>query len=166
MNRIKNWLNEYMEYEGTLGMAIAKHNIKNLPGEYIFDNGFINLTADPEIPIMGLVILGTSKPYSSISEFTNDQKMQIFNISNKLIDTLHQVGFNNIIQFQDEGSNGQFNIWFLPRHNWTYQFGNNLDDMAKYSKEVLNISTEYRNSLLNCITIIKTKFNQIEKEAD
>ena len=99
MNRIKNWLNEYMEYEGTLGMAIAKHNIKILPGEYIFDNGFINLTADPEIPIMGLVILGTSKPYSSISEFTNDQKMQIFNISNKLIDTLHQVGFNNIIQF-------------------------------------------------------------------
>ena len=37
MNKIKNWLDEYMEFEGTLGMAIANHNIKNLPGEYIFD---------------------------------------------------------------------------------------------------------------------------------
>ena len=75
--------------------------------------------------------------------------------------------FTNIIQFQDEGSNGQFHIWFLPRHNWTYQFGNNLDDMAKYSKTVLNISSEYRKSLLDCISTIKTMFiNQIEKETD
>ncbi len=167
MNKIKNWLDEYMEFEGTLGMAIANHNIKNLPGEYIFDNGFINLTADPEIPIKGLVILGTNKPYSSISEFTNEQKMQIYDISNKLINILHQIGFNNIIQFQDEGSNGQFHIWFLPRHDWTYQFGNNLDDMAKYSKEILNISNEYKNSLLKCISIIKSKFaHQLEKETD
>ena len=158
MNKIKNWLDESMEFEGTLGIAIANHNIKNLPGEYIFDNGFINVTADPEIPIMGLVILGTNKPYSSICEFTNEQKMQIYNISDKLIDTLHHVGFNNIIQFQ---------IWFLPRHNWTYQFGNNLDDMAKYSKTVLNISSKYRKSLLDCISTIKTMFiNQIEKETD
>ena len=167
MNKIQNWLDESMEFEGTLGMAIANHNIKNLPGEYIFDNGFINVTADPEIPIMGLVILGTNKPYSSICEFTNEQKMQIYNISDKLIDTLHHVGFNNIIQFQDEGSDGQFHIWFLPRHNWTYQFGNNLDDMAKYSKTVLNISSKYRKSLLDCISTIKTMFiNQIEKETD
>lgn len=155
-----------MEFEGTLGIAIANHNIKNLPGEYIFDNGFINLTADPEIPIMGLVILGTNKSYSSISEFTNEQKIQIYNIYNKLIDTLHQVGFNNIIQFQDECTDGQFHIWFLSRHDWTYQFGNNLDDMAKYSKKVLNISNEYRKTLLDCISTIKTKFNQIEKETD
>ena len=74
--------------------------------------------------------------------------MQIYNISNKLIDTLHHVVFKNIIQFQDEGSNGQFHIWFFPRHNWTYQFRNNLDNMAKYSKMVLNISSKYKNSLL------------------
>lgn len=45
MNKLKNWLDEFIEFEGTLGLAIAAHNIKNLPGEYIFDNGFINLTA-------------------------------------------------------------------------------------------------------------------------
>lgn len=167
MNKLKNWLDEFMEFEGSLGMAIANHNIKNFPGEYIFDNGFINLTADPEIPIKGLVILGTNKPYSSISEFTVEERLQIYEVSNKLINALHHVGFEKIIQFQDEGSNGQFHIWFLPRHDWTYQFGNNLDDIIKYSKETLNISNEYRESLLKCISIIKSNFIlQSEKETD
>lgn len=167
MNKLKNWLGEFMEFEDTLGMAIATHNIKNLPGEYIFDNGFINLTADPEIPIKGLVILGTNKPYSSILEFTLEEKLQIYDISNRLINTLHHLGFNKIIRFQDEGCKGQFHIWFLPKHDWTYQFGNNLDDIIKYSKETLNVSNEYRESLLKCISIIKSDFtHHTKKETD
>lgn len=164
MIKLKNWLNEFMEFEGTLGMAIANHKVKNFPGEYIYDNGFINLAADPEIPIKGLVILGTNKPFSSISEFTDKERLQISDISNKLINTLHRIGFKKVIQFQDEGSNGQFHIWFLPRHDWTYKFGNNLDEIIKYSKDTLNTSDEYRKSLLNCISKIKSNFNSSEKE--
>ena len=159
MKRIQNWLGEYMEFEGSLGQAIANHKIHNLPGGYIYDDGFINLSADPEIPIKGLIILGTNRTFSSINEFSDDERLKIYNVSNSLIETFHDIGFKKIIQYQDEGTSGQFHIWFLPRHDWTYKFGNNLDDMINFAQKNLNISDEYRQSLIECISTIKSTFN-------
>ncbi len=157
--KIKNWLGEYMKFTGSLGKAIANHEINNLPGGYIYDDGFINLSADPEIPIEGLIILGTTKSYSSINEFSDNERLKIYDISNKLLKTFHKIGYKKIILYQDEGSSGQFHIWFLPRHNWTYKFGNNLDDIIQFSKEKLNLSNSYKISLLKCISNIKNNFD-------
>lgn len=158
MKKIINWLGQEMQFEGTLGQAIANHKITNLPGKYIYDDGFINLTPDPEIPIKGFIILGTNKPYSSITEFSEEERMKISDISNRLVNTLHQIGFKEILIFQDEASKGQFHIWFLPRHEWTKQFSCNLNAMIEYSKKELNISENYRNELLECIDEIADKF--------
>lgn len=158
MKTLKNWLGEYMEFEGNLGQAIANHSITNLPGGYIYDDGFLNLAADPEIPIKGLVILGINKPITSVVELTDEERIKISILSNKLIECLHDIGLKKIIQFQDEGSAGQFHIWFLPRHGWTYNYGYNLNDMIDFSKNSLNISQEYKNELLDCIEALKNKF--------
>lgn len=137
-------------------MRIIKLQIYH--GGYIYDDGFVNLTLDPEIPIKGLVILGTKRTTSSFCDFSDDEQKKILDVTTHLLNTFHQIGLKKIIQFQDEGSNGQFHIWFLPRHDWTYQFGNNLDDIVNYSKNVLNTSDEYRHSLLNCMSKIKSNF--------
>ena len=159
MKKVKNWLGEYMEFEGSIGEAIANHSIKNLPGGYIYDDGFITLIADPEIPIKGLIILGTNKKVSSITEFTKEGRYKIIDISNKLITCLHQLGLNKIIQYQDEGSSGTYHIWFLPRHEWTFQFKDNIYDMVEFSKNELNVSKEYREEILNFIKLLKEKYS-------
>ena len=155
MKKVKNWLGEYMEFEGSIGEAIANHTIKNLPGDYIYDDGFITLIADPEIPIKGLIILGTNKKVSSITEFSEMERHEIMNVSNRLIKCLHSLGIKKLIQYQDESSSGTYHIWFLPRHSWTLKYGDNIDDMVEYSKKKLNTSEEYKKELLNFIKKVK-----------
>lgn len=158
MRKIKNWLGENMEFSGTIGQAIANHQIKNLPGGYIYDDGFINLSADPEIPIKGFIILGISKPIYSITQFSKEERTRIIEVSNKLLEVLHEIGFSKVIQFQDE-STWQFHIWFLPRHEWTYQYGNDLTKISNFAKNQLNTSDKYKKELLDCIELLKEKFS-------
>ena len=41
MNKIVNWLGQDMKFEGSLSSAIAKHEITNFPGGYIYDDGLL-----------------------------------------------------------------------------------------------------------------------------
>lgn len=158
MNKIVNWLGQIMEFEGNLSLAIAEHKITNFTGSYIYDDGFINIAADPEIPIKGYMVLAVNRSTLTITDLTEAERNSIIDISNRLLNAMHKVGFEKIMIFQDESSSGFLHINFIPRHEWTYKFHSNLSEMGIYAKQHLNIDDKYKQELLICIEEIKNKF--------
>ena len=158
MKRIVNWLGQTMEFEENLSSAIAKHEITNFPGEYIYEDDLFNISTDPEIPINGYMILGISKETTTITDLTKEERNKLIDLSNRLLDAMHESGFQKVMIYQDESSSGNLHINFIPRHEWTYKFHANFGEMGIYAKNNLNISDEYRKELLESIRRIKKNF--------
>ena len=158
MNKIVNWLGQTMEFEGNLGLAIAKHKITNFPGEYIYEDELFNISTDPEIPIKGYMILGVSKEIRTITELNQDERCRLMDLSNRLLEAMHKSGFNKVMIYQDESTSGNLHISFIPKHEWAYKFHANFGEMGNYAKNNLNVSDEYREELLKSIKEIKKNF--------
>jgi len=58
---VTNFMNEEMIFEGCKSCAIGNHAITNLPAGYLYEDDFINVTIDPEIPIRGFIVIGIKK---------------------------------------------------------------------------------------------------------
>ena len=158
MKRIVNWLGQTMEFEGNLSSAIAKHEITNFPGEYIYEDDLFNISTDPEIPIKGYMVLGISKKTLTITDLTKEERNRLTDLSNRLLESMHKSGFEKVMIYQDESSSGNLHINFIPRHEWTYKFHANFGEMGIYAKNNLNISDEYRKEMLESIRRIKKNF--------
>ena len=158
MKRIVNWLGQTMEFEGDLSSAIAKHEITNFPGEYIYEDDLFNVSTDPEIPINGYMVLGISKKTLTITDLTKEERNRLTDLSNRLLESMHKSGFEKVMIYQDESSSGNLHINFIPRHEWTYKFHANFGEMGIYAKNNLNISDEYRKEMLESIRRIKKNF--------
>lgn len=158
MKKILNWLGQEMEFEGNLSSAIANHEITNFPGSYVYEDELFNIATDPEIPIKGYMILAINKPIRTITDLTKDERNKLVDLSNRLLETMHNCGFEKVRIYQDESSSGYLHINFIPRHEWMNQFHVNFGNMGIYAKEVLNVSDDYRKELLNCIDKIKENF--------
>ena len=158
MKKILNWLGQEMEFEGNLSSAIANHEITNFPGSYVYEDELFNIATDPEIPINGYMILAINKPIRTITDLTKDERNKLVDLSNRLLETMHNCGFEKVRIYQDESSSGYLHINFIPRHEWMNQFHANFGNMGIYAKEVLNVSDDYRKELLNCIDKIKENF--------
>lgn len=158
MKKILNWLGQEMEFEGNLSSAIANHEITNFPGSYVYEDELFNIATDPEIPIKGYMILAINKPIRTITDLTKDERNKLVDLSNRLLETMHNCGFEKVMIYQDEASSGYLHINFIPRHEWMNQFHANFGNMGIYAKDVLNVSDDYRKELLNCIDKIKENF--------
>lgn len=163
MNKVVNWLNQIMEFEGKISSAIAEHKITNFPGIYIYEDDLFNIATDPEIPINGYMILAISKEKSKLTDLTKDERNRLIDLSNRLLEAMHKSGFEKVMIYQDESSLENLHINFIPRHKWTYQFHNNISEMGQYAKRNLNINDKYRTKLLETIEIIRKNFNNNEK---
>ena len=126
MKKIVNWLGQTMEFEGNLSSAIAKHEITNFPGEYIYEDDLFNICTDPEIPIKGYMILGLSKETITITDLTKEERNRLTDLSNRLLEAMHMSGFEKVMIYQDESSSGNLHINFIPRYEWTYKFHTNF----------------------------------------
>ena len=158
MNKIVNWQGQNMEFEGDLSSAIANHKITNFPGSYVYDDGLFNIATDPEIPIKGYMILAINKPTRTITDFTENERIKLIDLSNRLLEAMHKSGFKKVMIYQDESSSGNLHINFIPRHEWTYQFHANFGEMGSYAKKNLNTNDEYKKELLDYIEKIKMNF--------
>lgn len=118
MKKILNWLGQEMEFEGNLSSAIANHEITNFPGSYVYEDELFNIATDPEIPIKGYMILAINKPIRRITDLTKDERNKLVDLSNRLLETMHNCGFEKVMIYQDESSSGYLHINFIPRHEW------------------------------------------------
>ena len=106
MKKILNWLGQEMEFEGNLSSAIANHEITNFPGSYVYEDELFNIATDPEIPIKGYMILAINKPIRRITDLTKDERNKSVDLSNRLLETMHNCGFEKVMIYQDESSSG------------------------------------------------------------
>lgn len=148
---VTNFLNEEMVFEGCKSCAIGNHTITNLPGGYLYEDDFINVTIDPEVPILGFIVIGIKKHVSTTTQLTRNERIQIEDITNKVKIALEYLGAKNILLFED-GFSEHYRRWIIPSADWMFQFGRgkNLKQITMYAKK--NMTDEQK---MECLTFAK-----------
>lgn len=142
-----------------MGCDIANHKLIP-PGGYVYDDGFINISADPEIPIVGFMVLGISKHVKSINELTRDERIKLMDILNETIEKIKKIGIANEVLLIQEEKSSHFHIWIVPMHDWMKKCRKNVKNL----KEIIQLSKERFNEeekakLLNAIDSLKKLWN-------
>ena len=144
---VTNFMNEEMIFEGCKSCAIGNHTITNLPGGYLYEDDFINVTIDPEVPIRGFIVIGIKKHVSTTTQLTRNERIQIEDITNKVKLALEYLGAKNILLFED-GFSEHYRRWIIPSDDWMFQFGRgkNLKQITMYAKK--NMTDEQKKECL------------------
>ena len=112
----KNFLGQDMEFYGCKSCAISNHEITNLVGGYIYDNGFVNITADPEVPIKGFMVVGIKPHVSTLTKLQPMERFQIIETINKLEEIMHSLGYDHVLKFED-GFSTHWREWVIPAND-------------------------------------------------
>ncbi len=144
---VTNFMNQEMIFEGCKSCAIGNHAITNVPGGYLYEDEFINVTIDPEVPILGFIVIGIKKHIDTTTKLTRNERIQIEDITNKVKLALEYLGAKNILLFED-GFSDHYRRWIIPADEWMFQFGRgkNLKEITMYAKK--NMSEGQKNKCL------------------
>lgn len=155
---VTNFMNEEMIFEGCKSCAIGNHTITNLPAGYLYEDDFINVTIDPEVPIRGFIVIGIRKHISSTTMLTREERIQIEEITNRVKIALEKLGAKNILLFED-GFSEHYRRWIIPSDDWMFQFGRgkNLKQITTYARK--NMTTEQKKSFLLFAEQVKELLN-------
>lgn len=126
-----------------LGCSIGNGEIIP-PGGLIMETENFVLHQDPEVPLKGFLIVASKKHIRSISELTEEESKELFNLvykgrmAQKTIEDIREV---TIIQ---EERSGHFHLWLLPRYEWMDgKFNNSLSAVREFSAYAkANLKTE------------------------
>lgn len=143
-----------------LGCDIANHKMLPLGG-YVYEDNFINISADPEIPIPGFMVLGINKHVKSMNELTKEERYQIMDILNLTIEKIKECKISNEVLLIQEEKASHFHIWIVPIHEWMNKFDKNvrnIDKIIEYSKQICD--DKVRDNILECIKKIKRIINE------
>lgn len=115
---MKNYANEEVNYIGCPGCAFGNYEF-DIPCGRAFENDNFVINQDWELPIEGMFIIAPKRHIEKMSELTDSERNEMFNLINKTISILQE---NNICDRFDlifeEKENNHFHIWMLPRHKW------------------------------------------------
>lgn len=152
---VTNFMNEEMIFEGCKSCAIGNHSITNLPGGYLYEDDFINVTIDPEVPIRGFIVIGIKKHLATTTQLTRNERIQIEDITNKVKNALEHLGAKNILLFED-GFSEHYRRWIIPSDDWMFQFGRgkNLKQITMYAKK--NMTEEQKKEILSFAEKVKS----------
>ena len=159
MNKVMNILNEEMIFD-CMGCDIANHKLIP-PGGYVYEDDFINISADTEIPIVGFMVLGIKKHVKSINELTKEERYQIMDVLNLTIQKMKDIHLCEEVLLIQEEKAAHFHIWIVPMHYWMKDYKKNvrnIKDIINHSKEMFN--DEIKNQLLKTIELLKEEFKK------
>lgn len=111
--REKNFLGEDMVFFGCKSCAISNHEITNLIGGYIYDDDFVNITADPEVPIKGFMVIGIKPHIANLTSLKPQERFQIYEVVNNLENIMHDLGYQKTLKFED-GFSTHWREWLIP----------------------------------------------------
>ena len=143
-----------------MGCDIANHKLVP-PGGYVYEDDFINISADPEIPIVGFMILGIKKHIKSINELNRDERIRIMDVLNLTIEKMKSSNICEEVLIVQEEKASHFHIWILPMHPWMDEYKKNvrnIKDIINYSKE--NFNDSVKKELLEAIDKLKLEFSK------
>lgn len=144
---VTNFMNEEMIFEGCKSCAIGNHAITNLPGGYLYEDEFVNVTIDPEIPIKGFIVIGTKRHVPTTTLMTKEERLRIEEITNKVKLALEALNQKNILLFED-GFVEHYRRWVIPSADWMFEFGRgkNLKQITMYARK--NMTMEKKKEML------------------
>ena len=143
-----------------MGCDIANHKLIP-PGGYVYEDDFINVSADPEIPIKGFMVLGINRHIRSLNEMTETERNDIMNILNKTIENIKKANIEKEVLLIQEERASHFHIWIVPIHDWMDKFGKNvrnIKEIIDYSKQ--NFDESQKVELLQAIEDLKMEFKK------
>ena len=142
-----------------LGCDIASHRVIP-PGGYVYEDDLINVSADPEIPIPGFMVLGISKHIKSMNELSKEERYHIIDILNNTISAIKKSGISDEVLIIQEENSRHFHIWIVPIYEWMNKFDKdvrNIDKIIEYSKN-RNIENT-KVDILNAVKKIKEAYS-------
>lgn len=163
MNKIINVLGEEQIVE-CMGCGIANHKLIP-PGGYVYDDGFINVSADPEIPIEGFMILGIKTHTNTLNDLTEFERNEVMNVLNKTIEAIKKAGIAEEVLVIQEERAVHIHIWIMPILKWMEKFNKNvknIKEIFEYSKQ--NNTQENKDKILKSIEKIRKEFKNSEKK--
>ncbi len=158
---MKSYANEEITFNGCPGCAYAKHEFE-LPCGMAYENENFILSQDWELPIEGFLIVSPKRHIEKLSELTDDERNEMFDIVNKTIKILRD---NNICErFEiifEEKENRHLHVWIMPRHKWMTELVNdiieNIGTILEYAKNNFRSEDVY-NRIQNITEIVKEQF--------
>ena len=156
--KIKDVLGNDIEFN-CMGCDIANHKMIP-PGGYVYEDNLINISADPQIPIPGFMVLGIKKHIKSLNELSKEERYQIIDVLNLTIEKMKECGITKEVLLIQEEQARHFHIWIVPIYEWMGQFDksvDNIDRIIKYSKEICDDNT--KDDILKCVENLKNIFN-------
>lgn len=143
-----------------MGCDIAEHRMLP-PGGYVYEDNFINISADPEIPIPGFMVLGINKHIKSLNELSKEERYQIIDVLNLTITKIKECKISDeVLLIQEERAN-HFHIWIVPTYDWMKVFNKNvrnIDKMIEYAKT--NYNDKVKDNILQCVETLKKSFKE------
>lgn len=143
-----------------MGCDIAEHRMLP-PGGYVYEDNFINISADPEIPIPGFMVLGINKHIKSLNELSKEERYQIIDVLNLTITKIKECKISDeVLIIQEERAN-HFHIWIVPTYDWMKVFNKNvrnIDKMIEYAKT--NYNDKVKDNILQCVETLKKSFKE------
>lgn len=163
MNKVIDIFGKEIEFE-CMGCDIANHKLIP-PGGYVYEDEFINISADPEIPIKGFMVLGINKHIKSLNEMTSTERFNIVETLNETIEVIKKCDIANEVLLIQEEKACHFHIWIVPIHDWMDKYGRNvrnIKEIINYAKQNFNENQEVE--LLQAIEKIKIGFKEIKSK--
>ncbi len=159
MGKVNDIFGNEIEFK-CMGCDIAGHKLVP-PGGYIYEDDLVNISADPEIPIVGFVVLGISKHVKSMNELTRDDRIHIMDVLNTTIENMKHADICKEVLLIQEERASHLHVWIVPIHEWMEEFDKsvtNIREIIEYSNK--NFDEKTKEDLLNAIESLKAEFKK------
>lgn len=121
-----------------MSCAIAKGELE-LPGGLIFEDEYITIGADTEIPLNGFIIIATKRHVNSISELSKNERYDLIDYIAKMIKALKELNIIEEVTIVQEERANHLHVWIFPCHKeYEKKFGKgvgSIKDICKYIKD-------------------------------
>ena len=160
---MKSYANEEIIFNGCPGCAYAKHEFE-LPCGIAYENDNFMVSQDWELPIEGFFIVFPKRHIEKLSELSDDERNEMFDIVNKTINILRK---NNVCDRFDiifeEKENRHLHVWVMPRHKWMSELVDDIIDnigtIFEYAKDNFR-SKEVYDRITNTSLLLKSEMNK------
>lgn len=139
-----NFLGETFETD-CVGCSIVNGEMI-IPGTIIFQTKNFILHQDPEIPIVGFLVITSKRHFQYFHDMSEQESKELIEILKFTMDAIKNLSFGDNIQHTliIEERSKHFHIWIFPRLEWMENYPNSITsirDIMRYAKEIVSNET-------------------------
>lgn len=145
-----------------MSCAIANGELE-LPGGLIYEDEYITVGADTEIPLNGFIIIAVKRHVNSIADLTVTERHELIDYISKIIQALKELNIINEVTIVQEERSKHLHVWIFPCYEkYKKMFGKGvgaIKNICEYVKS--NASDEEVQQCLNTVQKLKEYFKEV-----